>query len=534
MPFSRLRGARVLPLTVSLGTVFVLGVAHLPEPVTGDQALYQLGARAMRDGAVLYRDFWDLKQPGVYAFHYLAGRLLGFGEVGLHAFELAVMLGLALLLALGLRGTYARPWLAYLVPITSVGAYYTAVGNWHLTQPAILASVPLFICLWCVTAPWRSRRGAAVAWVVAGLAGAVAMTIKMVVAPIVIAFAVAALALPAEPAAWRGRRLERVAAGLLGLCLVLGPAFAWFWSRGAHLELLSAHTSWRDAAASLQGAPPIRKLLGAGFWFTVRFAPWLLLAAFTPLAWRGPGPERMVLQAVLWLVVGFGTIVGERFAWWPFDFLLLAIPVGMLAVRGLDGVLASEEARRGWSPRVQQCLAAGLTLLALVPGLVRWKDLAAATATGYYRGDPFAVDEKVYQRARDAGYQQVWEETAFLRDTARSAPGPVYVFGDPVYVLLAGRPQATRLHGWAWELQPESMWRELQEALERERPPYIYVDRHHRTVIRERAPGLAAWLERDFVPDRGSARGTWWVRRDVAGAGDLAETPAPAGKVREQ
>lgn len=533
MPFSKLRGTRAIPLALSLGAVFVLGVAHLPEPVTGDQALYQLGAQAMRDGAVLYRDFWDLKQPGVYAFHFLAGRVFGFGEVGLHAFELAVMLGLALLLALGLRGAYVRPWLAYLVPITSVGAYYTAVGNWHLTQPAILAAVPLFVCLWCVTASWRSRRGTAIAWVVAGMAAAVAVTIKMVVAPLVVAFAGAALALPAEPEAWRGRRLERVAAGILGLCLVLLPAFAWFWFQGAHVELLSAHTSWRDAAAALQGAPPIRKLLGAGFWFTVHFAPWLLLAAFAPIAWRGARQERLVVQAVLWLVVGFGTIVGERFAWWPFDFLLLAIPVGMLAVRGLDGLLAAEEARRGWSPRAQQLLAAGLTLLALVPGLARWKDVAAATASGYYRGDPFAVDEKVYQRARDAGYQRVWEETAFLRDTARSAPGPIYVFGDPAYVLLAGRRQATRLHGWAWELQPESMWRELQAALEHEPPPYIFVDRHHHAVIRERAPGLEAWLARQFVPDSGGARGTWWVRRDVAGAADVAETPLPPDRTRE-
>src|ERR1700752_3958076 len=81
----------VLPLLA----VAILGAVHLPTPLHGDAVLYQAGARRMTDGATLYRDFWDLKQPGIYLFHGVAGVLFGFGEFGLHGLELLVHLAIA-------------------------------------------------------------------------------------------------------------------------------------------------------------------------------------------------------------------------------------------------------------------------------------------------------------------------------------------------------------------------------------------------------------------------------------------------------
>jgi hypothetical protein len=85
------RGIRPADLGVLI-IVAVLGLGHLAYPFGGDQALFVIGAWDLSQGAVLYRDFWDFKQPGIFAFYSAAGRLFGFDEVGIHAFELGWML----------------------------------------------------------------------------------------------------------------------------------------------------------------------------------------------------------------------------------------------------------------------------------------------------------------------------------------------------------------------------------------------------------------------------------------------------------
>ena len=49
--------------------VGLLALLHLPYPFDHDQGLFMAGARAMADGARLYVDFWDMKQPGIYWYY---------------------------------------------------------------------------------------------------------------------------------------------------------------------------------------------------------------------------------------------------------------------------------------------------------------------------------------------------------------------------------------------------------------------------------------------------------------------------------
>ncbi|MBW4451485.1 MAG: hypothetical protein KME55_01730 [Nostoc indistinguendum CM1-VF10] len=57
--------------------IILIGFVHLPFPFDGDQAFFRLGALEMQQGKVLYRDFWDIKQPGIFCFYFLAGTLFG-------------------------------------------------------------------------------------------------------------------------------------------------------------------------------------------------------------------------------------------------------------------------------------------------------------------------------------------------------------------------------------------------------------------------------------------------------------------------
>ena len=52
---------------VALVSVVLLALTRLPEPFAWDQTMFMLGARVLDHGGVLYRDYWDPKQPGLFA-----------------------------------------------------------------------------------------------------------------------------------------------------------------------------------------------------------------------------------------------------------------------------------------------------------------------------------------------------------------------------------------------------------------------------------------------------------------------------------
>ena len=176
--------SRLLLCLLALIPVLSLGILHLPHPFDGDQALIMVGARALEDGGRLYVDFWDNKQPGIYLFYWLAGKLFGFNEVGAHTLELIWYSGLAVWMTLGLRTYFRRPWLAALVPLASVGLFYGMSDKWHLTQVEALASLPLFGCLVLSTDLEATGGRQFRRWFLSGLCAGGLVTFKQALAPL--------------------------------------------------------------------------------------------------------------------------------------------------------------------------------------------------------------------------------------------------------------------------------------------------------------------------------------------------------------
>ena len=67
-------------VVAGLGCGLLLGVASLARPFAGDQALFVVGGRQLLHGARMYGDFWDIKQPAIYSFYGMAGRVLSDGH----------------------------------------------------------------------------------------------------------------------------------------------------------------------------------------------------------------------------------------------------------------------------------------------------------------------------------------------------------------------------------------------------------------------------------------------------------------------
>jgi len=487
---SRDRAANVATVAAA-AFVTAAGFVQLPAPFHGDQALFEVVARALRDGARLYVDIWDNKQPGVFWFFLAGGHLFGFSEIGAHALELLWQTACALLLALALRPLFDRAALAAAVPLATVGAYYCATGSRQMTQVEALIGFPLFCSLW-LSRPGRGPW----AFFFSGVAAGIVAVFKQVIAPIAVVFWILAVLRARrdqkEPLSSSVRfRLLPAAAGVLA---ALAAAAAWF---AAHDSL--GALAWNvfvyplGALLVAQPAPRIR-FFASGFWFLSRCAPWIALAVWG--AFRGRR-DWLRGDCIGWIAAAVVILGAQRFSLWDYHFLMFVVPVGILAVRGIEAISTRTVVR------------VALVAAACVPGLILLAPKAAAwvpIAPGF---DPEAV--AVYQRAQSTYYLDLGRESAFLGEPD-ALPGPIYVWGDPRILLLSGRRQAVPLCGWAWEDMLDEPIAEAARQLAAAPPPYLYVSADARNVLRRRVPAILDWMKTVYEPLKTGGHGEWLKR----------------------
>ncbi len=502
---------------ISLTLVAIAGSVHLPQPISGDAALYQLGAIAMSQGDVLYRDFWDLKKPGIYLFHLAAGELFGHDEFGLHLFELIYLLGLSALLLVALRDVFRTKVLRWMAPLATVGAYYVVSSDFHLTQPAILVSLPVFLTGWMAM---KSGEGLLRRWLWsagAGMAGACALLFKDSLVPLVLTLLVAGPFLAGDRTP-----LRRIGLSLGILAASLGFVLLWMGLHGAGEEFLWTVFQYPSQAMALHQVRPLYRLRDSLTWFAQHFWPFGLAVLLVPLGWQGLRREREFTMCALWLGVGFVCIVLEPFAWWQFDMLLLTVPLGLLALRGIDGLIEFLAGHQEWSfPNRLAFVAAAVSLLVL-PAVGDWSEKAGTLTTwSSSTGGALGLQLRVSPR-----YREIWTSTRFL-DAADALPGPIYVFGDPLVLRIAGRESAGRVNGWGWEIFLPEQWVEIEREFRAAPPSYIFIDHEYQALVVERAPSLLPWLAETYVVQSEDSLGTWHRRATSEDPGCPAGPAAP-------
>jgi hypothetical protein len=496
---------RPLDLVV-IAAVALLGLGHLAYPFSGDQALFAIAARDLDHGAVLYRDVWDFKQPGIFAFYWAAGRLLGFDEMGIHALELAWMLALSLVLVVTLRRWTSSSFAAGLAPLLTVGNYYAISESWHLTQVEGLVGLPMYLALWYASTEARPGR-----LFVSGAMGGLVLLLKLMFLPILAAFWLTAIAWDVVRHGLGVRRLAAVVAPIVAGCLapllVALAYFAWTDSLGV------AAWTWFDfprAVVREIPTPSVWRLVTAVEWFAKGYAWLLALAVIGGAAAGRRRDDALGVNLVLWCLVGVGVILVQVQSWWQYHFLLLFVPVGVLAAVGVDAL-------RRWMRAGDRVLAGrwgtALLLLTLVclaaPTLGLLARKTVALVEHRFAWDPDA--RRRYQRQMSRDYATMLDEVAFLGEPG-SLPGRIYVFGDPLYHLLSGRGQAIPLNGWFMEVAPAAQWAQVMAQLDAARPPYVFVAPTEAALIARHAPALDAFLRTAYRPLRESRAGVWYVR----------------------
>ncbi len=279
----RLRSYQIGALACAV--IVLIGVIDLPKPFSPDQAFFTIGAWKIDHGAVLYRDYWDIKQPGIFFFYLAAGKLFGFDEIGIHAFELLYMAAFALILVITLWEYFESPWSNGLVALLTVGFYYCVsriphAGQDTLTQVEGLVGFPMFLCLWFASRA-AGKKGYSGNLFMSGLMGGLALGLKLMFLPILLLFWVATVWYPGlrgQKDIW-GPAVRSGASLLLGLLAPLLLVSEYFARHGALGALYFTSLVWPVLAIGhLPLAGPGRLLSGLSF-FMGGFAPLLALAA---------------------------------------------------------------------------------------------------------------------------------------------------------------------------------------------------------------------------------------------------------------
>jgi hypothetical protein len=494
---------------VGLLAVALLGLFQVAMPFSGDQALFTVGGRQLLDGSVFYRDFWDVKQPGIYLFYMAGGVLLGFTEVGIHLFEVLWNLVFAAGLQRFLRPRLRSARVAALAPLLVQGVYYAAEDLLGMTQLEALVGLPLFVGLWaCIST--SDRRTARL--FLAGIATGAVVAFKLVYLPLGLVFWL----FPAWDAV-RGPRPVRsflaVAAPLLlGLAIPVGAMLGY-----VALHDIGAQTWWTTVVypattTAIEGRPWSRLLL---------LPPQILdllgvsvVPAVVGLVLRGrKGIDRFTVACLAWLGVALPLFAIQH--WWSYHVPLFLPPLALLAARGIDEALARGMERRS----VPAWIAAAALALALVFPLkvLAFKGYNAATfGFGVTPEDRQALQDRMqtyYVSARQ------WARMLSLPD---ATPGPVYVIGSPIALYLSGRDQAIPQNGWAVDQFDGPMWQRMARQLAAAPPPYLAIRHVSGEFLKERSREMTDLLARLYCRDGGSTEDAWYRLRGPKGCqGDV-------------
>ncbi|MBW4451484.1 MAG: hypothetical protein KME55_01725 [Nostoc indistinguendum CM1-VF10] len=205
---------------------------------------------------------------------------------------------------------------------------------------------------------------------------------------------------------------------------------------------------------------------------------------------------------VVWCVFALSVIALQYKALWEYHFLLLFVPIGILATKGLDVL---------WGYLKELSSPIPTILLIFLLFLPLSSTLTKKSVTLVSNNFALTEDTRLnYQTVFRKKYPSLHSEGNFISQ-AGSLAGEIYVAGDPSIYYFSGRTQATILRGWALEYFLPEQWSSLIEQLDSSKPPYIFIDYEPQAIIKEYFPKMLEFVEQRYQVLRQSNNGIWYI-----------------------
>lgn len=510
-------------LWLSLGLVALVGLINIPFPFNGDQAFFALAAQEMANGEVLYRDFWDLKQPGIFVFYYLVSRLLGASEVSIHGVEWLCMITFALLLVRVLNARFRHRVGLALVPLLTVGIYYSVSPSLFLTQVESLVGIPLFCVIVCLQQALDVPRYRARWLFAAGLLGALILLLKLlfliVLAPIglISLFWLSGVSVNRDGLTQNlsiGRRCwvtaKLLVPLLLGLLLPWLVTLAYFYSQGSLGIVYKTFFVYPPMIVAEAGKKDWFQFIESLGFFGVAFFPCVVLGGMQVYQTLRRSQDLLMINLAIWAMAGLLTIWLQSQGWWPYYYLLLFVPLGILAAHSIDSRWVKVQTlwRRLYRHRLRRFVLVIIGCLLFLPPVMGLSVKAFLLGQNQFAISP--SHQLQYQKVIQDDYQEALDEVAVITQP-KSLPGSIFVMGNPLFYFFSGRQQAGPINGWALEYLTESLWEQMGEQLTTQKPAYIFIASYYQKLVEKKSPEISTLLEQDYERLRQSEVGTWYV-----------------------
>jgi hypothetical protein len=212
----------------------------------------------------------------------------------------------------------------------------------------------------------------------------------------------------------------------LGCAIVLGAVVIKFWFDGALGELIWTAFEYPPQALTQSPPAPHHRLAESLRFFLTYYAAWAGFIFIAIYHWWQKERDLFTTLLLGWLVLGTILIVIQRFSWWPYHFLILFAPAGILAIRGL-----SELTRFVVDGTERKAIGAMTLALAFaIPSVGSIAVPAGQKITPLIEN--FVLRDgtvREYQEAMNDDYETIYRSTRFLVDE-EALPGNIYVLGD--------------------------------------------------------------------------------------------------------
>lgn len=298
------------------GVVLYVGWLSLSWPLIHDAAIMHYIAWRIGQGAVPYRDLFDMNFPGVYVIHLGVLRVFGAGDAGWRFFDLA-WLGLTSAAAATLAAGWGR--VAAVGGALFFAAYHLGGGAWQAGQRDFLLC-PFLLAGALGVVRW-GERGRRSALLLAGVVLGAGVMIKP--HAIVLGLALTGLVLVAPRS--RGARWASAAAFVGGLAVVPAAMVAW-------LAMIGALEPWREIVFGYL-VPLYARLGRSASWTVYRWTLWPAVAVALTVSIGHALAARCLTfrHAVVLAGLGYGVLhyVGQGKGW-EYHLYPLAAFVGVL------------------------------------------------------------------------------------------------------------------------------------------------------------------------------------------------------------
>ncbi|HEX3008567.1 MAG TPA: hypothetical protein VHO90_13235, partial [Bacteroidales bacterium] len=470
-------------------------------PFYGDQAFFLTGAKEMSEGLVLYRDFWDIKQPAIFYFYLTAGELFGFTEVGIHLFELFYWLLFAIVLVWFLKKVKVleNRYLISLAPLTIVGVYYSLSYAQLMTQVEILVNFPLLLVIVFNQLYLTSNKNKMLWLFLAGMAGGIVLFFKLMFGLILLGI-------------WIYMFIARLKYSAVWttfcqfLLIPLGVIVFWmpFLFYCYHHQILSlcfeTYFIYPPLVLEHGSAKPVEKLYASIESFFINFA---LLIPFVVISFRYLRKHTLIPYLWICFVLSFIVVLLQKTSWYFYQFQLFYTPLILLSFISID-ILARERLRF-----LKLHLFVPLVLfIAVLNGMPLIRLAKKLKELSHYNFALSEQDRKRYAFTNNdniKAYEITRHFNATVKDTC-----PIFVVNDPLIYYYTNRTQAISQSGWSLQLFVPGQWELLQKELENKRPRYIFIRYAFNPYFETKGKKIMNWITSNYVIYSTNTHGIWY------------------------